>query len=112
VGVASAYRLLVRIMQLLVSRRRSASELAVENLVLRHQLALAERRLGTRRVRYEPSDRALLAALSRLLPRRRWSAFRVTPSTLLRWHRELVRGRWRTPVEVSVVPHSAPRPRS
>jgi putative transposase len=36
----------------------------------------------------------LLAALAKLLPRERWVAFLVTPSTLLRWHRELVARRW------------------
>jgi hypothetical protein len=36
----------------------------------------------------------MLATLARLLPRERWSAFLVTPATLLRWHRELVRRRW------------------
>jgi putative transposase len=39
-------------------------------------------------------DRLLLAAASRLLPRSRWGAFLVTPSTLLRWHRRLVARRW------------------
>ena len=43
------------------------------------------------RPRLEPKDRALLAALSRLLPRRRWSVFAVTPATLLGWHRRIVR---------------------
>lgn len=38
----------------------------------------------------QPADRVVLAALSRLLPHHRWSAFFVTPATLLRWHRELV----------------------
>src|SRR5436309_10340169 len=40
------------------------------------------------------ADRALLAALSRMLPRRAWAPFFVTPATLLRWHRELVARRW------------------
>jgi hypothetical protein len=39
----------------------------------------------------------VLAVLSRLLPRERWSAFLVTPATLLRWHRELIRRRWTYP---------------
>ncbi len=44
--------------------------------------------------RYTPTDRLVLATLARMLPRERWSAFLVTPATLLRWHRELVRRRW------------------
>ena len=64
----------------------------IEILVLRHQLEVLRRQVG--RVRYEPADRAVLAGLARLLPRRRWSAFLVRPATLLRWHRELVRRRW------------------
>ncbi|CAM5512075.1 hypothetical protein GCM10010390_38460 [Streptomyces mordarskii] len=47
------------------------------------------------RVRYEPADRIWLAALSRLVPRGRWrEVFAVTPTTLLRWHRELLTRKW------------------
>jgi putative transposase len=41
-------------------------------------------------------DRALIAALSRLLPVRRRLGLLVTPSTILRWHRQLVARRWTT----------------
>ncbi|MER6128754.1 hypothetical protein ABT173_40590 [Streptomyces sp. NPDC001795] len=63
----------------------------VELLVLRQQLAVLQRLLGEPRL--EPADRALLAALSRLLPRQSWSSFFVTPATLLRRHRELIAGK-------------------
>ena len=49
------------------------------------------------RPRYTPTDRVVLATLAQLLPRDRWKVFLVTLSTLLRWHRELVRRRWTYP---------------
>ncbi len=65
----------------------------VEILVLRHQLRVLRRRAGAPRLRRW--DRVLLTAVSRVLPRGSWSSsFVVTPSTLLRWHRELVRRKW------------------
>jgi putative transposase len=65
---------------------------AVEIVVLRDQLGVLRRQVP--RPRYLPTDRMLLATLAKLLPRERWAAFLVTPSTLLRWHRELVARRW------------------
>src|SRR5437762_13600860 len=63
----------------------------VEIAVLRHQLLVQRRQVA--RPRYTPSDRMVLAALAKLLPRDRWPIFLVGPSTWLRWHRELIRGR-------------------
>ncbi|MCA1678702.1 MAG: helix-turn-helix domain-containing protein, partial [Actinobacteria bacterium] len=58
-------------------------------------LAILRRRSG--RNQLVPADRALLAALSQLLPRRVWPTFSVQPETLLRWHRQLVARRWTYP---------------
>jgi transposase InsO family protein len=84
--------LLVRRVLELVRLGPKADDKDVEIAVLRHQLAVLQRQVA--RPRYAPTDRLILAMLSRLLPRERWSAFLVTPATLLRWHRELVRHRW------------------
>ena len=73
----------------------SADAKDVEIAVLRHQLMVLRRQVA--RPRYTSADRMVLAALAKLLPRDRWSIFLVTPSTLLRWHRELIRRRWTYP---------------
>jgi putative transposase len=67
----------------------------VEIAVPRHQLQVLRRQVA--RPRYAPADRVVLAALAKLLPRDRWPIFLVTPATLLRWHRELIRRRWTYP---------------
>jgi putative transposase len=74
----------------LLARPRRSKELEI--LVLRHELAMLRRQ--ARRPRPTRADRALLAALSRTLPRGAWAGFPVKPDTLLRWHRQLVTRRW------------------
>ena len=64
----------------------------LEILVLRHQLRVLQRTAGRPQLR--TVDRVLLAAASRAIPRDRWVAVLVTPATILRWHRELVRRKW------------------
>jgi hypothetical protein len=67
----------------------------LEIAALRHQLTVLRRQVVRRR--YTPADRTVLAALAKLLPRDLWSIFLVAPSTLLRWHRALIRRRWTYP---------------
>jgi putative transposase len=84
---------LVRVLtRLLVLPRTEDATKDLEILVLRHQLRVLRRKTG--RPRFTTLDRILLATTSRLLPRDRWASFLVTPQTLLRWHRELVRRKW------------------
>ena len=92
--IISVVYLLVRCLlgSLMVLTRHQMSK-DTELLVLRHENAVLRRQVG--RVRYEPGDRLWLAALSRLVPRRRWGeVFMVTPATLLAWHRRLVARKW------------------
>jgi putative transposase len=86
------YLALCRSFELLALLTRGAAAKDLEILVLRHQLTVLQRQAS--RSKLEPGDGALLAAISRVLPRDRWSCFFVTPETLRRWHRRLVAGRW------------------
>ena len=63
-----------------------------EILVLRHQIAVLQRQLGTQKPLFKPSDRALLAALLHRLPKDVLRGLRllVRPDTVLRWHRDLI----------------------
>src|SRR6266508_3558215 len=91
-----AYWSLRRLLELVALRRRSEREKEIEILLLRHQLRVLERQVA--RPQLTQADRALLAAFSRMLPRQAWrQSLFVTPTTLLRWHRELVARRWTYP---------------
>ena len=88
-ALSFVYLAFVRILQLVLLGRRDSDELAVEVVILRHEVAVLRRQVV--RPALQPPDRALLAGLGRLLDRRRRGRFFVQPETLLRWHRDLVR---------------------
>jgi putative transposase len=77
-----------------LSQREEAWKTA-EILILRHQLAILQRR-QPRRPKLNRADRALIATLLGVIPRRRRHGLRllVTPDTILRWRRDVVRRRW------------------
>src|SRR4029453_1173522 len=83
--------MLVRLVGVLTGRG-SESQLQLENAVLRHQVRVLRR--SVRPPELKDQNRALLAAASLALSRERGASFMVTPQTLLRWHRELVRRTW------------------
>jgi putative transposase len=86
------YTAFASLLKLLIGSGRPARVKDIELIVLRHQFDVLRRQVERPRLR--SSDRAFLAATSRLLPPRRRHGLLVTPQTLLRWHRELVRWRW------------------
>ena len=93
--VSVVYIVVCRLLELLVLVMRGDRGKELEILVLRHELSVLRRQAG--RPRFEPHDRLLLTALSRVLPRRDWNVFPVRPETLVRWHRQLVARRWTYP---------------
>jgi hypothetical protein len=89
------YRAARRAVQFAVLRLRGADEKDVEIVVLRHQLAVLRRQVA--RPAFDDADRAVLAILASVLPRRRWPAFVIQPATILAWHRRLVARCWTYP---------------
>jgi hypothetical protein len=94
-GLSFLYLLTRRLIGILLGRLHSEHAKDVEIAVLRHQLSVLRRQV--QRAEFRPADRALLALLSRALPRSHWSIFLVTPGTILRWHRRLVTRKWTQP---------------
>src|ERR1035438_6390376 len=88
-AISFHYIAFVRILQLVRLSRGQQQDLTIEIVMLRHEVAVLRRQVT--RPALQPSDRAVLAGLSRLLSIARRGRFFVQPETLLRWHRELVR---------------------
>lgn len=93
--VALAYRLLVTVLSWVAQLARSSSAKDVEILALRHEVAVLRR--ANPRPRLSWTDRAVLAALARIMTKALRARRIVTPGTLLRWHRRLAAAKWRQP---------------
>jgi putative transposase len=95
VSLRLLYLIFQQVLGLVLLMGRTSSTKDVELLILRHEVAVLRR--TNPRPRLDWADRAVLAALIRRLPRALQEYRLVTPDTVLRWHRHLVRKKWTYP---------------
>jgi len=93
VALQLIYLVFSKLLSWMVLRTRSDTDKEIEILVLRHQLAILQRRVPRPRMSW--TDRALIATLTDCYHTRRLGLL-VTPDTILRWHRRLVSRHWAT----------------
>ena len=99
------YLMFVRVCGWLILLSRSSASKDAELLVLRHEVAVLRR--AHPRPRLDWADRAVLAALIKLLPARLRAHRLITPGTVLRWHRRLIARKGTYPQRAGRPPVSA-----
>jgi putative transposase len=95
VSLRLLYLIMIRVFGLLVLLGRSQAPKDAEIMLLRHEIAVLRRQVTQPKPDW--ADHAILAALARHLPAALRGLRRITPGTLLAWHRRLITRKWTYP---------------